>query len=275
MNNFDKPVYCVYIYKDANDIIRYVGSGSRKRVTSVDRSAAVRELMLQPGFSYEILHENLTKLDSVDKENEYLSKYLNNPHDGWNLLNVSGPSKTKEVSFEYFNQYLKYDERSPSGLVWKVSIGSGKNGKTFRAVAGQPAGGLDTKSGYYVIRLNKSNYAAHRIVWAIANRQDLCTKLVVDHIDKNRSNNLISNLRAVTTRINNVNPSRKNKSGVTGVSYDKSQNNYRAFIRDENGRDVCKRFRPKEYGGSLEAAFQAAVAWRKEMEIIHYGRSPD
>lgn len=270
LNNFDKPLYCVYIYKDEAGLIRYIGNGSIKRVTSKDRSRVVRELMEQPGFSYEILKDGLTKLEAVTLENEYLAKYLNKKQDGWDLLNVSGPSKPKEISYEYFSKYLEYDETSPSCLKWIVDRASGKDGVILKAKVGDSAGGLDRRSGYYIVRLNKSNYPAHRIVWCLQNKQDLPVTLLIDHINRIRSDNRISNLRATTARTNNINSVRNNKSGVRGVSYDSSQNNYRAFVMDDSGKEIHKRFRPKDYANSLEEAFKAAVAWRKEMELLHY-----
>ena len=56
--------------------------------------------------------------------------------------------------------------------------------------------------------------------------------LVVDHIDRNKNNNLRNNLRICTRQENTMNSglSRNNITGVTGVSYRKDKNKWRAYI---------------------------------------------
>jgi hypothetical protein len=54
----------------------------------------------------------------------------------------------------------------------------------------------------------------------------------VDHIDNNKTNNDISNLRWCSYSQNNMNKKRKitNKSGITGVNFDKKSKKWRARI---------------------------------------------
>ncbi len=71
----------------------------------------------------------------------------------------------------------------------------------------------------------------HRLV-AIAFVLNTDSKLFVDHIDNNRTNNNLNNLRWVTRTENAINtqiPS-TNASGIKGVSWNKKAKKWRAFI---------------------------------------------
>ena len=55
---------------------------------------------------------------------------------------------------------------------------------------------------------------------------------VIDHVDRNRSNNRKYNLRQATASQNSMNRTlRKNNSGITGVMLDKRYNKWRAVIK--------------------------------------------
>lgn len=49
--------------------------------------------------------------------------------------------------------------------------------------------------GYYKVSLDHVNYPLHRLVLLSFSPIDNCEKMTVDHIDGNRSNNVLSNLR--------------------------------------------------------------------------------
>lgn len=67
--------------------------------------------------------------------------------------------------------------------------------------AGKKAGGVNSKHGYYEIRLNGVLYTGHVLAW-IHFHGRLKKGLVIDHRDGNRSNNRIENLRMVTQKVN-------------------------------------------------------------------------
>ena len=92
--------------------------------------------------------------------------------------------------------------------------------------------GYINKKGYCVFDINKSKYFAHRLAYAFV-YGDLSELYEIDHIDRNRSNNKISNLRLVTAQENQFNYSipRHNTSGYLGVSYRKERNKYQAKIK--------------------------------------------
>jgi hypothetical protein len=108
--------------------------------------------------------------------------------------------------------------------------GNVKNNKTGRIKKVKP-----NIKGYIHIslKLNKVEYKklVHILVASafIPNPEN---KLFVDHIDNNRSNNSVNNLRWATLVQNNQNKElyKNSKSGVKGVFFDKHAKKYRAQI---------------------------------------------
>ena len=77
--------------------------------------------------------------------------------------------------------------------------------------------------GYRRIRVDGMCYRSHRLAWLYTYGSFPLNQL--DHIDHNRSNNAISNLRLADVEQNNRNASKhkKNSSGVTGVYWHKGK----------------------------------------------------
>ena len=86
-------------------------------------------------------------------------------------------------------------------------------------------------NGYIVITINKNNYKAHRLAWLYVYGY-MPTKQI-DHINRVRDNNKISNLRLVTNQENQFNSSlrKDNTSGVKGVSWHEKSKKWLASIR--------------------------------------------
>jgi hypothetical protein len=105
-------------------------------------------------------------------------------------------------------------------LRWKT----GKQGRPADLVAGY----IDDK-GYRRIHISGQTYQAHRIAFAMFHRRN--AKGEVDHIDGDRSNNAISNLREATRLENSRNRI------CAGVQHDtrRKKNPYIARIKTENG----------------------------------------
>ena len=106
---------------------------------------------------------------------------------------------------------------------WKVTLSN-------RAKAGEKAGSPNTK-GYVSIKIDGKQYKAHRLAWFYVYGKDP-GDYEIDHEDLNKSNNRIGNLRLATRKQNNENiPTPKNNtSGVRGVSYQKTDNLWTAYI---------------------------------------------
>ena len=89
--------------------------------------------------------------------------------------------------------------------------------------------------GYIRIRLLGKCYPAHRLAWLYV--YGTWPKNQIDHINRNRSDNRIANLRDVTNQQNmcNAGDYSTNTSGRKGVYWDKRDSRWRACITD-NGR---------------------------------------
>ena len=108
-----------------------------------------------------------------------------------------------------FNNYFEYKDGS---LFWKIA--------KQKIKIGQKAGCLNN-SGYRIIRLNQKSYLEHRIIFALHHGY---MPNFIDHIDGNKLNNNIDNLREATKTQNHYNKSlqKNNTSGVKGVVWHKA-----------------------------------------------------
>ena len=104
------------------------------------------------------------------------------------------------------------------------------NGRHIGALAGSVTGYENSRMFFRKVHVDSNNYFAHRIVWEMHNGP--LGDLTVNHCDHNGTNNRIENLRLVAPSEHGRNSrmSSGNTSGVTGVSFDKSKNRWRAKI---------------------------------------------
>lgn len=107
-------------------------------------------------------------------------------------------------------------------LTWKVDRGPNK-------VCGKPAGTIHKRFGYLRTLINRKSYANHRLIFLYYNGY---IPEYIDHIDGNKLNNKIENLRAATKSQNNSNSriSKLNTSGIKGVDFHAGTNKWRARI---------------------------------------------
>ncbi|MGL4830853.1 MAG: HNH endonuclease [Vibrio sp.] len=145
-------------------------------------------------------------------------------------------------------ELLNYNPES--GLVY---WSSDRNNKTK---AGDLAGGLCDK-GYVKVKVNGNTYGAHVIGWFL--HYGVMPTGDIDHINGVRSDNRICNLRDVSSCENMKNKRlyKSNKSGVSGVRFVKSRNEWVATI-GVNGKK-------KTIGYSK--SFEEAKKLRLEAEI--------
>lgn len=160
-----------------------------------------------------------------------------------------------------------YDPTSPSGLVWARNSFSGKLNKKLQSKLGEPAGSLN-QNGQYEVWYEGRLHQCHRIVYELC-VGEIPEGMFIDHIDGNRANNCIENLRVVDFKINarNRKKSSKNTTGVTGVYPDvnsrtKQLLGYVASWQNLDGTRSIKRFPLKDYG---EDCIDAARWWRELM----------
>lgn len=125
-----------------------------------------------------------------------------------------------DITAEQLQKMLDYSAET-GVLVWKI--------RPSRSVKfGDVAGCVDSK-GYITVGINRRIYKSHRLVWLIVH--GVWPNGLIDHIDGNKSNNCLSNLRLVNETGNAENvrrPNKRNKSGFMGVIF--YQNKWRASI---------------------------------------------
>lgn len=256
----DKRFY-VYLHLDNLGRIRYIGSGTADRYkVKVDRSK--EHLELWDSLDKIKIKENLSSSTAKDLE-QYL---INDFKESVFLLNKKlNVCKTKEYKCEYFEKYLEYSEDSPSGLVWKISPNA-------NIKAGEVAGTLGNK-GYWSVGIRGSYYRNHRVIYTLCTKTNLPQNLIIDHIDGDKSNNKIVNLRLTTHIGNSLNKGKRvdNKTNVAGVRWCRTLNKwYATWVEDLKPKS--KSFSPKTLYPDLppeeakERAFEDAVAFRKQIE---------
>jgi len=124
---------------------------------------------------------------------------------------------------EQLAERLAVDPTSPSGLRWKVNRPHVKSGD---------AAGSIQKSGYWYVSFSPRLIPTHRVVYALVHGVDPAN-MDIDHIDRNKSNNDINNLRLVDRSTNKFNSNiyKNNKTGVKGVSWNRFRAKYCAHIQ--------------------------------------------
>lgn len=105
--------------------------------------------------------------------------------------------------------------------------------------------------------VNLKHYLAHRLIWLYV--YGVWPTGEIDHIDQDRSNNRIDNLRDVSKRVNlrNKPKYKSNRSGVTGVNSLKSGKGWFVIINAEVG--------VRKHMGSFNDKFEA-ICCRKSAE---------
>lgn len=112
-----------------------------------------------------------------------------------------------------------FDYDDSGNLIWKIRPNS-------KVSIGDIVGTLNKKIGYLYTRVSGHIIAVHRIIFLW--HYGYLPENDIDHIDKNRLNNKIENLREISRVCNsrNCNVSKNNKSGISGVSYNTKRDRY-------------------------------------------------
>lgn len=144
-----------------------------------------------------------------------------------------------------------FEYREDGFLIWKVDFSS-------RAKEGNVVGTLNDE-GYYIVGIDQKSYKVHRMIF-LYHHGYLTDGLQMDHIDGNKTNNRIDNLREVTSQQNAFNRKfSKNTSGVKGVTWSKEKMKWVVQITVDR---KCKHL---GYYDDLKEAKAAAIAGRDEL----------
>jgi hypothetical protein len=172
-------------------------------------------------------------------------------------------------TISFLRSLLRYDPDTGK-LFWRertpdMFSGNGNGGSVTSCriwntrFANKEALACDSGHGYLVGVIQGSPFYAHRVAWAI--HYGAWPKREIDHINGDRSDNRIKNLRDVSRSLNgkNVKMYTRNTSGHTGVSWDQVNKKWRVQIVID-GKDRCL--------GRFESV-EDAIAVRKAAEVKH------
>lgn len=190
--------YYVYVHISLRTgAVFYVGKGRGNRAYSTaKRSNKWKNFVKENGYKVRFIRANLSHSEALKEE----EKLILEMREKFDILNVSTKSRIKELNSEFLRQLFVYDDTSPSGLRWNCR-------PRASVKVGDVAGHLQ-KGRYWVVVYKKVPYLAHRIVWAL--HYGSCpVDLVIDHIDNNKANNLITNLQTLSLGDNSSKSSKR------------------------------------------------------------------
>jgi len=155
----------------------------------------------------------------------------------------------KNITQERLQEALRYDPTT--GDFWWREQARGRR-------LGQRAGRIS--AGYVQIHLDKGRYQAHWLVWFYHNGTWPTEE--IDHINGNKLDNRIENLRLATRSENRQNHKtmRNNTSGFMGVRWSKKDKKWVASINVN---------RKSYYLGGFDTPEEASVAYLNAKQQLH------
>lgn len=137
------------------------------------------------------------------------------------------------LTAERLRELLDYDPET--GVFTQRADYTGRRASRWKP--GRQAGCVSSQTGYLTLRLDKKLYQAHRVAWLHVHGE--WPMHDIDHINGDKLDNRIANLRDVPNRINRENMRRAradSSTGILGVQFDARRGLYFARIR-HSGRN--------------------------------------
>jgi hypothetical protein len=143
-------------------------------------------------------------------------------------------SQAKQAQI-YLQQRSYYDITLGDFIVHTL-LGRG----SYKNSIGKPLGFIHANDGYRRIKIYGRSWLAHHLVWIWFTGNTPSHKNQIDHINKNKADNNLNNLRMVTNSINcrNRKLSSSNTSGYAGVVFHKATSRWYARINLINGKRI-------------------------------------
>ena len=140
---------------------------------------------------------------------------------------------TDLITQDRLKSLLTYDPDTGE-FRWKIATAR-------RTKIGCLAGAISNK-GYMRIQVDRRIYSAHRLAWLYT--YGVWPTGVIDHINQNKDDNRLCNLRDVSLSVNarNCKLQKNNSSGYKGVSYWAHRRKWAAQIRTEGKNKLLGMF---------------------------------
>jgi hypothetical protein len=173
---------------------------------------------------------------------------------------------SKSVPVEYIQQCFEYREEVVDGVLqgnvyWKYreDVPEQWNAR----FAGKKAG-FTNSTGYYTVEV-QYNYQRcvmklHNVIWILHKNRYPHNNMVIDHIDRDKKNNLMDNLRELNSYQNSLNksPSKNGSSKYKGVR--RNRNAWQTII-SKNGSSVFTKY--------VKDELEAALIYNQEIDKHH------
>lgn len=159
------------------------------------------------------------------------------------------------LTAERLRELVSYD--AESGVFTRIKTDR-RNTRYLGPIPHNPCG-----NGYAYIGVEGKRYPAHRLAWLYV--QGRWPDDDIDHINGNRTDNRLSNLRAVSREVNNQNRRKtrsNNKCGLMGVSWHTHSRCWRARIMIR-GKEIPL--------GHFDSKEQAYAAYLDAKRSLHAG----
>lgn len=166
---------------------------------------------------------------------------------------MAKPRLSDLPSIKQLRDALAYDAET-GVLTWKPQPPR----RGVRNIAGKEAGWV--QNGYRQLTIGQVTVFSHRVAWALVHGQ--WPAEFVDHVNMDRTDNRLVNLRLATKSENSCNTRARvnNASGMKGVYLCRSTGRWRARIM-LGGKSTCL--------GRFNTAEAAHEAYRKAAEQVH------
>lgn len=135
-----------------------------------------------------------------------------------------------------------------------------KTQRTWRRNAGEEAGGTLDGKGYPRLGIAGKRYTAHRLAWFYVH--GVWPSDDIDHINGDRTDNRLCNLRPATRSENNFNKGSSAKSGFKGVTKSPLCQSWRAEIKVGGVRRYLGSFRTPEAAHAAYCKAAGKIAGR-------------
>ena len=165
--------------------------------------------------------------------------------------------QAKKITREQIAARLDYNPQT-GVFTWRTVL-------PFSSVRVGGVAGSMTSTGYIEIYIEFARYRAHHLAWVLT--YGVWPNDLIDHVDGNRSNNAIANLREATKTTNAQNQrraQRHNRLGILGVTQRKGDHAkpFQAMIT-VSGK--------AKYLGVFETAAEAHAAYLTAKRKLHEG----